>query len=371
MAEVPLKIGIIGATGRGDYGHSLDIGASQFGDGKVVAIADENAQGLQAALKKLKVDKGYASYREMLEREKLDIVIIGPRWIDQHADMLLAAAQAGCHVYMEKPFCRTLAECDQVLREFEMRHLHIAIAHTAFYSPVTERALEAIAAGEIGDVLELRGRGKEDQRGGGEDLWVLGSHVLGLMSLVAGCDATTCQATVLTQGKPITPQDVVEGNEGLGPIAGDQLTAKYQFANGITGYFASKRNAGGSENRFALQIFGSKGIIELQTGYMQPAGILRDPTWAPYRSKKSWELITSGGINKPELERNTRYEHAHTEALRDLAVAIREQRSPKCNGLMGRRITELIVAVYASQVSGTEVSLPLSERTNPLDSWKG
>jgi predicted dehydrogenase len=185
MAEAPLKIGIIGATGRGDYGHSLDVGAIQFGDGKVVAIADANAQGLQAAQKKLKVDKGYANYREMLEREKLDIAIIGPRWIDQHAEMLLAAAQAGCHVYMEKPFCRTLAECDQVLREFEMRHLHIAIAHTAFYSPVTERVLEAIAAGEIGEVLELRGRGKEDQRGGGEDLWVLGSHVLGLMSLVA------------------------------------------------------------------------------------------------------------------------------------------------------------------------------------------
>jgi len=49
MADAPLRIGIIGATGRGDYGHSLDIGAIQFGDGKVLAIADENAQGLKAA----------------------------------------------------------------------------------------------------------------------------------------------------------------------------------------------------------------------------------------------------------------------------------------------------------------------------------
>lgn len=371
MAEAPLKIGIIGATGRGDYGHSLDVGAIQFGDGKVIAVADADPKGLEAAQKKVSADKAYANYREMLQREKLDIVIIAPRWIDQHADMLLAAAEAGCHVYMEKPFCRTLAECDHVLREFEMRHLHIAIAHTAFYSPVTDRVLEAIAAGEIGEVLELRGRGKEDRRGGGEDLWVLGSHVLGLMSLVAGCEVSSCHASVHWMSKPITPQDVVEGNEGLGRIAGDQLSAKYQFANGITGYFASKRNAGGSENRFALQILGSKGIIELQTGYMQPAGILRDPTWAPYRSKKTWEVITSGGINKPELHRDTRYENAHTEALRDLASAIREQRSTKCNGLMGRRITELIVAVYASQVSGKEVALPLSDRTNPLDSWKG
>lgn len=370
MSEAPMKLGIIGATGRGDYGHSLDIGAAQFGDGKVIAVADADPKGLQTAQKRLNAANVYANYREMLDREKLDIVIIGPRWIDQHADMLLAAAEAGCHVYMEKPFCRTLAECDQVLREFEMRHLHIAIAHTGFYSPVTDRVLEAIGAGEIGEILELRGRGKEDQRGGGEDLWVLGSHVLGLMSLVAGCEATACHAFVQSQSKPIGPNDVVDGNEGLGRIAGDHITAQYRFANGVNGYFGSKRYAGGSENRFALQVLGSKGMIELQTGYMQPAGILRDPTWAPYRSNKSWETITSGGINKPELQRNTRYEYAHVEALRDLVSAIREQRSPKCNGTMGRRITELIVAVYASCVAGQEVSLPLAQRNNPLDSWK-
>lgn len=85
--------------------------------------------------------------------------------------MLLAAADAGCHVYMEKPFCRTLAECDEVIREFEMRHLHLGIAHITQYSPVLDAVSKIIQAGEIGDVLELRGRGKEDQRGGGEDLW--------------------------------------------------------------------------------------------------------------------------------------------------------------------------------------------------------
>ena len=61
---------------------------------------------------------------------------ICPRWIDQHHDMLIAAAEAGCHVYMEKPFCRTLKECDAVVKALDMRHLKLGIAHVSQYSPV-------------------------------------------------------------------------------------------------------------------------------------------------------------------------------------------------------------------------------------------
>ena len=47
-------------------------------------------------------------------------------------------------------------------------------------------ARDLIEAGRIGQVLEIRARVKEDQRGGGEDLWVLGSHVLDLMADICG-----------------------------------------------------------------------------------------------------------------------------------------------------------------------------------------
>ena len=114
--------------------------------------------------------KVYADFREMLAKEKLDVVGICPRWIDQHHDMIVAAAQAGCHIYMEKPFCRTLAECDSAIKELEKRNLKLGIAHVSQYSPVLEVVKSLIGNGEIGEVLELRARGKEDQRGGGEDL---------------------------------------------------------------------------------------------------------------------------------------------------------------------------------------------------------
>ena len=104
--------------------------------------------------------------------------------------MIVGAAQAGCHIYMEKPFCRTLAECDSAIKELQKRNLKLGIAHVSQYSPVLEVVKSLIENGEIGKVLELRARGKEDQRGGGEDLWVLGSHMFGLMRSLAGGNAT-------------------------------------------------------------------------------------------------------------------------------------------------------------------------------------
>jgi predicted dehydrogenase len=361
------RIGVIGRTGKGDYGHGLDVACTKVGDAKVVAVADENPQGLEGTKKRTGVSSGYLNYREMLDKEKLDIVAICPRWIDQHQEMILAAAEAGCHIYMEKPFCPTLAQCDSVIRELEMRHLQLAIAHTAFYSPVLDRVLDLIRGGEIGDLLELRGRGKEDRRGGGEDLWVLGSHIFGLMLLVSGSQIVSCDAQVTHHAKPIEKQDVVDGAEGLGKIAGDKVQAHFRFANGLDAYFASKRDAGGSPNRFALQIFGTKGVIEVPTGYMQAAHILRDPTWAPGRSGKAWETITSGGIGKPELRRDTTYEDGHVAAIRDLIGCIEQQRTAKCNQVVALQITEMIVAIYESQVKGGKVELPLVSRANPLE----
>src|SRR5579871_5455636 len=75
------RVGIIGATGRGDYGHGLDRAFADAERFEVVAVADADAAGRQAAGKRLSVNRLYGDYREMLAREKPGIVSIGPRWL--------------------------------------------------------------------------------------------------------------------------------------------------------------------------------------------------------------------------------------------------------------------------------------------------
>lgn len=360
------RVGIIGREGKGGYGHDVDVAMSKAPNVQIVAVADEDDAGRAAAQQRTGAPRSYPSYRDMLAQEKLDLVAVCPRWIDQHQQMLLAAAEAGCHVYMEKPFCRSLAECDEVVTQFEMRHLKLALAHISQVSPVLDRVRDVISAGEIGEVLELRGRGKEDQRGGGEDLWVLGSHIMGLMRTFAGGNAKSCLASVTQGGHALSRADVSEGPEGIGPLAGDNVQAQYEFSSGVVGFFASRRSTAAQPSRFAIQVFGSKGIIELESGYLQPAYILRDGSWSPGRSGAAWQPLTSAGIGVPEPLTNDTYEDGHLAAIKDLTDAIEQQRPTRCDCTDGRAIIEMISAVFESQRRGARVDLPLATRVNPL-----
>jgi predicted dehydrogenase len=364
MAE-PLRVGVIGRTGKGNYGHGIDTVWAEVPDTVVVGLADEHEAGRAAAAARIKAPKSYPTMRALLEAERPKLVGIGPRWIDQHAELALLAAEFDCHVYMEKPFVRTPAEADAVIQAFERKHLKLALAHQTRYSPVTAVVRNLVKAGAIGELLELRGRGKEDQRGGGEDLWVLGSHILDLMRYFAG-DPESCTATVYSGGKPITPDDVKPGNEGLGPLAGDALHARYAFANGVIGDIASVRGKGGNPSRFGLQLYGSKGVIEILTGYLEPAWILQDAGWSPGRSNAKWVPITSQGIGKEETLTGRGLHGGNVAAVHDLLAAIKDDRQPLCSMYDGRGSIEMILGVYASHKAGGPVKLPLVQRTHPL-----
>lgn len=362
-----LRGGIIGATGRGDYGHAVDVAFSKVPSLEIVAIADADDSGREKAMIRTAAQRGYADYREMLKMEKLDIVAICPRWLDQHHDMILAAAEAGCHIYMEKPFCPTLEQCDSAIAALARRRLKLAIAHISQYSPTLNFVQTLIKNGEIGEVLELRARGKEDQRGGGEDLWVLGSHLLGLMKSLAGEKAKSCYAVVTETGRPISKANVRDGAEGIGPLAGDHVSAVYTFPSGIQGYFSSKRGTGANPGRFAIQVLGSKGLIEMETGYLAKAHLLRDGSWSPGRSGKNWEPITSDGLGKAETRTGGNYEGGHIAAITNLVESIQQDRQPKCSAEDAREIVEMIAGVFESSRLGGPVDLPLKERGNPLD----
>ena len=360
-----VRVAIIGSTGRGDYGHGLDVAWKEVPQAEIVALADDDAKGRAAAVGRTGAKTAYADYREMLDKERPAVVSICQRWIDRHHEMIMACVERSIHVFMEKPFCRTLVEADQIVRTCEMTHAKLAIAHQTRYCPIIPVVKRLIEQGELGTILELRARGKEDQRGGAEDLWVLGSHLLNMMQTFAG-DPISCFATMTTKDQPISKKDVVEGNEGLGPLAGDAVQAVYQFPKGVMGYFGSRRNQDGKGARFGLQIFGSKGIVEYLTGYLPAVNFLPDPSWSPGRSGAKWVKVSSAGVGKPESIKPTGIPAGNVAAIQDLLAAIQEDRQPLCSVYAARSTIEMITAVFESQRQGKPVPLPLENRKHPL-----
>jgi predicted dehydrogenase len=246
----------------------------------------------------------------------------------------------------------------------ERHKVKLAVAHQTRYSPKLKVVGDLITSGKIGKLLEIRARGKEDARGGAEDLWVLGPHVLDLMQHLAGAPQW-CFATVLEKGRPISKADVQPGKEGIGLLAGDEVHATYRLAGGAMGSFDSLRDAGGGP-RFGIWIFGSKGVIEMGTNYMPQAFFLPHTSWSVPRGKKNWLEITSAGPGKPETLKDVTPHHGNVVAVKDLIEAVEKDGKPAADIADARTALEMVVAVFESQRRNTPVTIPLENRKDPL-----
>ena len=358
-ADRPLTVGVIGHTGQGNYGHGEDAVWLKIPQTTIAAVADADPKGLAAAAKKLGGVKAFADYRAMLAETKPDIAAICARHIHEHRDMIVAAIEAGVKgIYIEKPFVRTLAEADEVVKLCATRGVRLAIAHRNRYHPVLETVRKLVAAGEIGELKEVRVRGKQDQRGGGLDLWVLGGHGFNLATLFTG-PAISCEATVLVEGRPATKADIHPGDEGVGPIVGDEVHARYETKSGIPLYFDSKKGTWTPGTPFGARLIGSKGVISLQIDEEPLAVLEREGRKFP---------ITTAGIGQAEPIKDIKLVNGgHHGAVRDLLAAIAEKREPLCGPEAGRETVELTLAVFASfAAGGKKVALPLTDRLHPL-----
>jgi len=350
------RVAVIGRTGRGGYGHLLDMVWKFVPNAQIVAVADDNPEGLKKAVERLGARAAYSDYREMLRRERPDVVSVAPRWADCHLDMVLAAAQAGASIYLEKPMARTPAECDRMIEACDRAGVKLAVAHQMRIAPILDLARQRLAEGVIGQLLELRGRGKEDKRAGGEDLMVLGTHVFDLMRQFAG-DPLWAVGRVTTAGEDIRRRDLREGPEGLGPIAGDAVAGMFAFPNGVTGYFASRRNDVESGTRWGLDLYGSRGVMTIRAGMDPVVHICRSEAW----TESPWERLTLPGNPPPRNDHE-----ANRAIVLDLLEAIEQNREPRSSGRQARWTIEMAMALYESQRTGGRVYFPLSRRDHPL-----
>ncbi|HVE39075.1 MAG TPA: Gfo/Idh/MocA family oxidoreductase [Planctomycetota bacterium] len=359
-----LRACVYGHTGRGGYGHGLDVCFSGIDNVKVVAVADPDEKGREAAAKRIGIMRTYSSFAEMLDQEKPQLASHGPRWVEKRLEMLTIAAERGVDVYMEKPIALSLEEADAIVAVTEKHGTKIVVAHQYRLLPHMRQLKKLLDEGLIGQLLEIRTRGKEDQRAGGEDLMVLGTHCMYLMRFFAG-DPLCCTARVTQDGRDVTPEDRRAATEPLGPIAGDTIHATYAFDKGVQGYFASQKVPKGEGGRFQCTLYGSKGIAHVEIGTDAPVAYLPEPRWIP--GKSAWQPLPGAPSND------------HPSGLKGTAAANRyiveelirirgtRERSP-VDIYEARATLEMIQAVYAAHLSGGRAAFPLKNRKHPLGS---
>ena len=368
MARNSYRAAIIGRTGQGDYGHSLDTVFHGMETVAVVAVSDPDPIGRAECAARTGAREQFAEYGEMLAKVKPDLVSIAPRWIDGHREMVLACAAAGVKgIFCEKPFARTLAEADEMLAACGKSRTRLAVAHQNRTIPYLDQVKKLVKNGAIGKLRRIRGKGKDDARGGALDLIVLGTHVLDMMRAVAG-DPLWAFGHVRQEDREISRADLHEGAEQVGPIAGNNLTGYYAFPEGVAGTFESY--AGRGNGRFmGLWLEGTEGTITLHGGFVKQAWICRTPQWTPELGPGVWEQL-----HLPEWDNHPGGRPRSGSELLQLANQALVQGLVRCiengdahpsSGEDARWAMEMYFALPESQRTKARVTFPLRNRQNP------
>jgi len=352
-----LKAAVIGHTGRGDYGHGLESIFSNRPNVEVVALADPDSEGRAKTAAKIGAPRSYADYRELLEKERPDLVSIAMRQSDQHHAIAMAALKSGAHIYCEKPFVTAAVESDDLLAEAAKRGLKIAVAHTMRMTPLLVRLKQAIAEGQIGDIVEVRAFGKQDARAGGEDMMVLGSHLFDLLRLFLG-DPLWCTSRVLWHGRDIAASDRRIVTDNVGYVAGDEVFAQFAFPKGVNATFTSAAKLRETVEHWGIEFFGSKGAARINCDIAPNVFVRRSSSWKSEGKTDAWQPLDVSPVNSTPPH--------NLGPVGDWLQAIAKNREPECSGRNGAWAVEMVMGVYHAALSGKRVSFPLSVRNHAL-----
>ncbi len=365
----PRRVAVIGHTGRGNYGHGLDVVWQKIPGIEIVGVADGDPRGLQQAMERLKTEHGFPDYRQMLEQQQPEFVSVAPRQPDQHFDMAMAAIKTGVKgLYVEKPFCRSPREADLLMQAAEDSGAKIAVAHRNRYHPVLPIVRQLVQDGQIGRLLKIEGHGLGDRRGGGEDLWVLGGHVFNLFQYFGG-KPQWCSANILQDGRLATKSDMVDGAEALGRIVGNEIQAQWLLADGITATYTTYTEDGSNKEGYAATLIGTKGTISLHIDRDPIAWFSPGNPFAPVSHSQDRVPITSAGLGKPETQPDLIASvHNHVLAVQDLIECVDTGRTPLCDASQAALAVEMTCSVFVSHFQhGARVTFPLSERGQPFE----
>ncbi len=222
---------------------------------------------------------GYAStetdWRRLVERKDIDLIdIASPN--DTHADIAIAAAQAGKMVMCEKPLGRTAAESARMVAAVEAARVPNMVWYNYRRVPAVTLAKELIDEGRLGRIFHYRAKFLQDWTisaelpQGGTGLWrldvaVAGSGVTG--DLLAHCIDTALwlnggisEVTAMTE--TFVKQRLHQLTGKVEPVGIDDASAFLaRFANGSLATFEATRYARGHKALYTLEINGERGSL--------------------------------------------------------------------------------------------------------------
>lgn len=141
-----LRTAVIGC---GQIGTKHAAAIRQSSDATLVAVCDVDLDRARLVAEGDAI--AYDDFAKMLAHESLDVVTVATP-DDQHVDPVLAALEAGCHVFCEKPMATSLADAKRMVEAAAQHNRHLAIDYNRRFGFGYQKAHELISDGRIGEL---------------------------------------------------------------------------------------------------------------------------------------------------------------------------------------------------------------------------
>ena len=149
----PLKVGLIGTGGISRAHMPAYI---QFPEKvQLTAVCDIIKEAARERAKEAKVDAIYTDYKKLLKEADIEAVDICTSH-DQHAPIVIAAAEAGKHVLVEKPMGTNMQECRDMIAATDKAGVTFMVTQDLRYLPSTQGVRQLIQEGELGTIRAAR-----------------------------------------------------------------------------------------------------------------------------------------------------------------------------------------------------------------------
>ena len=329
-------------------------------------------------------------WRAVIARDDIDVVdIVTPG--DSHAEIAIAALEAGKHVLCEKPLANSVDEARAMTDAAARARQSGAVAMVGFTYrrvPAATLARDLVAAGRIGEVRQVRASYLQDwladaespmtwrldaPRAGSGALGDIGAHAVDLAQFICGDLVASVSGTLETL---VAERPLLAETRGLSGTAShdrgrvtvdDVALFTARFESGVLGSFEASRFASGRKNALRVEVSGSTGAIAFDLEDLNTLQFF-DAT-APIAEQGFTRII----VTEPEhpyagawwpAGHLLGYEHGFSHQAKDFveAIAVGAQPSPSfADGLQVQRVLDAVQTSAGSGSSWTSTATELEE----------
>jgi UDP-N-acetyl-2-amino-2-deoxyglucuronate dehydrogenase len=342
------SIGILGGGGISDT-HAR--AAVAIPDVRVVAVCGGNAAKVEQLAARYSATP-YTDIAAFLRHRPLDLVAIGsPSGL--HGEQGEAVANAGLHVWIEKPLEVTVARADSLIAAVERNHVKLSVCFQDRENPRLTLVKQWIDAGHLGRPLlvsarvkwyrppeyyaQSRWRGKWALDGGGA-LMNQGIHTVDLLLWWLG-DVARVSARAKTLFHQIETEDTV--------------VATLEFANGAVGTLEATTAAYPGYPR-RVELSGTSGTVAIEQDRIVTCDLRQMPDEVRHALDS---LSRESDANASASSAIVSDASGHQRVLEDLLDAIATGRRPRCDEREGRRSVAVVEAIYESSRSNRPIDV--------------